>query len=374
MSDLRIISADSHVEEPSELFERVPEKYRNRAPRLEERNGGAYVIQEGQRPVRQDIAGSKLTEEDKRREFRGSMDVPNAFGRESGANIPIRLADIEEDGIHAEVIYPQGMFKIMASPDPSYQMAFARVYNDWYKEVFGEYSDEFAVSAVIPMLDIPSAVEEAQRVVKMGFRSLSVPVTMPSLPYNRPDYEPFWRAVEEMGVPVAFHVFTRGENQIPEDLGEEQSYGADLFYIALGMAEAMSPLAMLTSSGVLQKHPSLNFVLVECGIGWLSWLLNLMDELNEKRHMWHTPRLEMRPSEFFRRQGHITFGDDEIGLRNRDVTGVDCLMWGSDYPHDEGTFPHSREVIARIFKDLPEDETRKIVSENAAKLYGFSLN
>ncbi len=99
-----------------------------------------------------------------------------------------------------------------------------------------------------------------------------------------------------------------------------------------------------------------------------------MDEITHKRHMWHRPKLELLPSEFFKRQGYITFGDDVVGLRNRNLTGIDCLMWGSDYPHDEGTFPHSQEVIQRLFRDLPEGETRKIVGENAANLYGISLN
>ncbi len=370
--DLKIISADSHAEEPFYLHDRLPAEYRSRAPRAEERDGGVYMVQEGQRPVRQDIAGSKLTEEDKRREFRGGTEA-SGIGREAGTNIPLRLADLEEDGVEAEVIYPQGLFKICASPDPEYQLAFSQLYNDWYHEIFGEHGDKFAVSAVIPMIDIPTAIKEAERVVKMGYRSLSLPVSMP-LSYNRPDYEPFWKTVEEMEVPIGFHVLIRGEEPIPEDLGEENSYGADLLYMTLGMAEAMSPLVALTAGGVLQNHPNLKFVLVECGIGWLAWCLTAMDELNEKRHMWQTPKLEMEPSEYFKRQGHITFGDDVIGLRNRDVTGVDCLMWGSDYPHDEGTYPYSREVIARIFKDIPEDETRKIVGGNAARLYKFPLN
>ena len=82
----------------------------------------------------------------------------------------------------------------------------------------------------------------------------------------------------------------------------------------------------------------------------------------------------MLPSEYFKRQGYATFGDDSVGLLTREVMGVDSLMWGSDYPHDEGTFPHSMDVIDRTFKDLPGEETRKIVGENAAKLYGFPLD
>ena len=140
-----------------------------------------------------------------------------------------------------------------------------------------------------------------------------------------------------------------------------------------GMAAAMGPTIMLTAANILGRHPDLKFVLVESGVGWLAWVLQTLDELHYKRHMWEVPQLEMLPSEYFRRQGYATFGDDPVGLMTREVIGVDSLMWGSDYPHDEGTFPHSREVIDRIFKDLPEQETRKIVGENAAKLYRFSM-
>ena len=139
------------------------------------------------------------------------------------------------------------------------------------------------------------------------------------------------------------------------------------------MAAAMKPLCLLVASGVLQRHPGLRFVLVECGIGWLAWVLQTLDEMHEKRHMWIEPRLPDRPSDYFRRQGGATFGDDLVGLRMRDVTGVESLLWGSDYPHDEGTFPHSREVIERTFRDVPEEEKQMIVGGNAARIYGFSM-
>ena len=82
----------------------------------------------------------------------------------------------------------------------------------------------------------------------------------------------------------------------------------------------------------------------------------------------------MRPSEYFKRQGGLTFGDDLPALLNISLTGADCLLWGSDYPHDEGTFPYSQEVIERTFGGLSEGDKRKIVGENAARIYGFSLN
>ena len=275
------------------------------------------------------------------------------------------------------MIYPQAVFKIFASPDPDYQITLARLYNDWHYEVFGPRQDVFAVTAEIPMLDIGEAIAESRRVAKMGYKSLSVPCVMPTRPYNHPDYDPFWTAAEDLGIPLAFHVFTTGPSGAPIDQNgtdrHPQGVGESHLGSVLGMAAAMSPTIMLIMANILGRHPNLRFVLVESGVGWLAWVLETLDELHHKRHMWEVPKLEDLPSNYFKGHGFATFGEDRAGMLTREIIGVDCLMWGSDYPHDEGTFPHSQEVIDRVFEGIPEDEKRKIVRDNAAKLYGFSL-
>ena len=89
--------------------------------------------------------------------------------------------------------------------------------------------------------------------------------------------------------------------------------------------------------------------------------------------MWQIPKLELLPSEYFLRQGYVTFADDPVGLHNIEYTGVECMMWGSDYPHDEGTFPHSQDIIDETFQQLTKDQKRKIVCDNAARLYGIPV-
>jgi predicted TIM-barrel fold metal-dependent hydrolase len=141
--------------------------------------------------------------------------------------------------------------------------------------------------------------------------------------------------------------------------------------MAMSMVDGMSPVSLLVSGGVLMRHPKLKFVVVECGAGWLAWLLYVLDEQYGKKHMWVRPKLDLKPSEYFARQGHVTFSDDPMALRLLDFTGADKLMWGSDYPHDEGTFPHSQAVIERTFKGVPPALREKIVRGNAAALYGI---
>ena len=378
MADYMVISADSHANEPVELYERLPEEYRALAPREIIKDGHRYLRIEGSGDMPLD-APNPLSEEDMRRFFRDAekdqeLIASNPNDLAGGVDIPVRLSDLEDDGVSGEVIYPQGIFKSFASPDASYQRALTSLYNDWYHEIFGGHPDKFVASALLPMIDIQSAVEEARRVSRLGGRSFSVPISMPMLPYNFPDYDPFWDVAEETGVPVSFHVFTVGPTGQDRTGRIGGGPGQDLASEIVDMAHAMNPLTLLVASGALERHPGLKFVLVEGGVGWLAWVLQTMDEMQIKRHMWAEPKLNMKPSEYFHRQGYATFGDDQVGLMTRHVIGVENLMWGSDYPHDEGTFPHSREVIERTFEGIPEHEKLKIVGENAAKLYGFSSN
>ena len=378
MADYKVYSADSHASEPPELYDRLPQAHRHRAPRIETLGGNRWLTVEGVMVAVLD-APHPLTEREKRREGRGRQDAGFLTPRENGVDIPLRLADQDEDGVSGEVVYPNGMFQVFLAPNPEYQIAMARIINDYYIETLGAYPNRFVPSAVIPMADIDVAIAEAERAAKLGFRALSVPESMPTLPYHRPEYEPFWATVETLGLPLNFHVFTQGDCGVirPEDKplpdGLKGS-GEDLVTMVVGMAAAMGPLSMLVASGALERHPDLKFVLAECGIGWLAWFLYAMDDVTVSRDVWQEPRLAMKPSEYFKRQGHVTFGDDPVGLANRDFTGVDGLMWGSDYPHDEGTFPRSQEIIEETFRGIPEYEKRKMVGENAANLYGFALN
>lgn len=373
MSTYKIISSDSHLNEPLEIYQRLPASYRNRAPRLEILGGKRFIIVEGQ-PPRPLEAPNPLNEDDKQRYWRDESegDLGRVFHRAGGTDVDLRLRDQELDGIGAEVIYPHGTFNCFTSPDPGFQLAMARVCNDYYHEVFGAHPDRFVVSAIIPMHDIRGAIEEAKRVARLGFRSLSIPMHIPRLPYNMPDYEPFWATVAELGIPLALHIFTEAATS---DSTEpiRAAPGEDLAYEIVDQAAAMKPLCLFVASGILERHPALKFVLVECGIGWLAWVLQTLDQINEKRHMWIQPRLKLKPSEYFKRQGAATFADDEVGLANSNVTGVDCLLWGNDYPHDEGTFPHSRKVIERVFRNVSNEDRRKILHDNPARLYGFRV-
>ena len=156
---------------------------------------------------------------------------------------------------------------------------------------------------------------------------------------------------------------------------DEDKAGVDemLDTSVIGAAAGMSPIVEMTGSGALGKFPELRFVVTESEFGWLPWLLQFMDQMQSRRY--HNMRkLKLKASDYFRRQGAITFSDDAVGLNNVEFIGAECLMWGNDYPHDEGTFLRSRKPIAEIRARLSDGEANQVLCGNAARLYGFDLD
>ena len=360
-------SADSHVVEPLDLWvERLPQHLKARAPRIEEVDGRWVFVVEGTPPRKM---GGPATEEPGAKKTGAEKKEKVATGFRPGGSDPgLRAADLDEDGVWGEVLYPTiALFGYMI-PDPELRWATARAYNDWLAETFTAASTRFAGAAMIPIQEIDDAVAEIERVAGLGLRSVMLPMQPPAdAPYNHDRYDPVWAAAQSHAMPVSFHVGT-GANPVHERGGG----GAVINYVEVGLG-AQRTLAYLAASGVLERHPSLHVVMVECGAGWLSWLMERMDEAFEEHAGWVHPKLAEPPSFYVRRQGHVTFGNDAAGVVNRDFTGVEPLLWASDYPHPEGTWPHTQETLDRIFTGVDEESRRRITFDTTARLYGLEL-
>jgi predicted TIM-barrel fold metal-dependent hydrolase len=253
------------------------------------------------------------------------------------------------------------------TPDPELRLHSARAYNDWLAETFGASSNRFAGAAMIPLGDIDASVAEIERVANLGLRTIMLPISPPDgAPYNLEQYDPLWAAAQSHGLPVSFHVGT-GSNPVTE----RGAGGAVINYVEVGLG-APRALAYFAASGVLERFPELHVVMVECGAGWLAWLLERMDEAYEEHAVWVNPKLAEPPSFYVRRQGHVTFGNDAAGVVNRAFTGIEPLLWASDYPHPEGTWPHTQETLERIFADVDPAEREPITYDTTARLYGLT--
>jgi predicted TIM-barrel fold metal-dependent hydrolase len=358
-----MVSSDSHVNEPHDLWvTRIDTKYRDRLPRLEvDAQGVQWQVLEGMRRVR-------LREY----VFHGE----DLLRRSSGADPEQRLKDMARDGVDAEILFPNKGLGIWATPDADFSRAQCRVWNDWAWETFARYNDRMSPMAAIATGEVEPAIAEIERCAKLGFRGLALPVKPVFGPhdarhpnYNLAVYDPMWAAIQDTGLPITFHISTGTDPRAARAEG-----GAIVNLIVHSIVHAIEPVVNLCASGVFDRFPKLRFAAIECGIGWVAWTLQAMDEAYRKHHMWIAPKLKMLPSEYFRQHGYCSFQEDEVGIDDaRRYDLVDNFLWANDYPHQEGSWPHSSEAIERQMGSLSDAQRAKILGLNGAKLFGFEV-
>ncbi|MBT4487765.1 MAG: amidohydrolase [Rhodospirillaceae bacterium] len=358
-----MVSADTHANEPADLWQtRIEPKYRERVPhvRIDEK-GDRWSVTEGNRPTKIRIAAMVGQDQE-----RNSV----------GATIEGRAADHKRDGIDAEIIFPNKGLAMWATPDPELAMAGCRVWNDWAWEFYGPRNDTMSPMAALATGDLPGTLAEIERTAKMGFRGLTLPckpiygghdVDDPN--YNLPMYDPMWALIEETGLPITYHISTGRDPRASKGNG-----GAVINYVSHSLSPTIEPMANMCASGILERFPKLQFSLIECGIGWIPWALEAMDEAYRKHHFWVRPKLQGLPSEYFKQHGSAAFQEDPVGLALIEEFGLtDNVLWANDYPHHEGTWPHSAPAIERTMSGLSDATRAKVLGLNANRIFNFNL-
>jgi predicted TIM-barrel fold metal-dependent hydrolase len=369
-----IISADTHLGPPPTLIrDRIAPDYRDRIPRMErDEKGRMQTIIEGRPPMR--IVEDALTGEDQYRAKAGS-----SAGFDSDSNdLAKRMADLDLDGVDAELAFPNGpVLAAFWTTDPGLMQAQFRIYNDWAEELTRNHRRRMNVAACIATGDVDSAIQELQRVATQGYRVITLPckpvfgsADPKQLNYNQPAFDPFWAAIEEADLTITFHVSTGADPR-----GATGPGGAVINYAVHALSPTAEPVANLCTSGVLDRFPKLRFSIVEAGIGWVPWLLEAMDEGYRKHHMWAFPKLKHGlPSDYFRAHGGATFGEDRPGITLVEPLGLqDNFFWANDYPHHEGSFPYSAQAIERQMGNLKEETRVKLLGLNAARMFRFDV-
>ena len=168
-------------------------------------------------------------------------------------------------------------------------------------------------------------------------------------------------------MPVSLHAVT--------GMGpESQRPMADRYVRSIALLhEVQRSFTTLIFSGALDRFPRLRLVSGENEAGWLPFFLMKLDQIQDEYRYLYPTSLSMKASDYFRRQIYATFIDDMVGIGARQLIGVDNIMWSSDYPHTPSSWPNSRQVVERHFQGVPEDERRRIVRDNAVKLYDLHL-
>lgn len=378
--DYRVISADCHVDLiwlPPDLFtSNASAAMKDRMPFVTDsddgpvwvsRGGAAFGLQNGMGSAGRKYVPGQIHRADRMAEMGLYEDGRNGIRRLTDPHL--RVKDQDLDGIQAEVLYGiLGAAQRLDDPEAATEMM--RIYNEWLAEFCSTYPDRFAGVASIPNHDMKAAVAEIGRVAERGVaRGVEVSLTLEMKPLYDAYWNPLWEAASEAGLPVHFHTIG-GKKPDLESMPPLQARQAFAVFITSFQLNMASKVMELIYGGVFEAHPRLVVVIGESGIGWIPYVLEHMDL--EWEDQFKDLTLKMKPSEYWRRQCYATYQSDPVGLRLIDLLGEDTIMWGSDFPHPDGVWPDSHSFIERELANVPEPIRRKVICDNAARLYGFT--
>ncbi len=373
--DYPIVDADAHVNEPPDLWQsRVPARMRERAPKvLHTERGDVWSFDDGKRlrPL-----GLTATAGLSYLQFRAeglSYDTirPGSFDPAA------RLADLDADGIWAQILYPSVTLAGARtySDDRDLQLACVRAYNEWLVEFCAAGHGRLVGQTIIPTTGVADAVAELRWGLENGLRG-AVIAAYPNGSFDDPGEanDPFWDLAQEAGVPLGVHIGSFTESGLAPGKIEQSTIQ---FMAGAGASKAgaqtIPVAAQLVFSGVPQRFPRVRFLLVEANIGWIPTVLEQLDDMF-LRYRWFSgavQRMQETPSRIFHRNFWATFMVDTVGIELRHRMNQDHIMWSTDYPHTGSDWPNHRVTIERLFRGLPAADVKKMLHTNCKTLYGL---
>jgi len=365
----RLVDADAHINEPPDLWtSRLPLKYRDRAPHVEQfREGDAWVMEGAPAPINFGFNAAAGIERSKRSPWVRFEDI-----RRGGHDPVARLEEMDEDLVDAAVLYPTPRVSqlVIANDDPEFHLAMVEAYNDWLSEYCSYDPTRLGGMMLLPNRGVAAAIDEIGRVIE---RPGIVGVLMGCYPHGTLDLteedDPVWRAIVDAG--VALHIHVSLGNQLPRDMYapgviSENRVQGDLRFL-------QSPVRMMQflTAGVFDRVPDLNVVLAEVDAGWVPYLKEQVDNRFRRRAFGPAARRTRLPSDYIEEHFYYTYITDHFAVRNRHAIGVERIMWSSDFPHTGSDWPDSWRTIDADFADVPREERDLIIAGNAQRLYRF---
>jgi predicted TIM-barrel fold metal-dependent hydrolase len=366
-----VISVDDHVVEPPHTFVgRMPSKYADRAPRVEEKDGAHIWVYEGREIPNigfNAVVGRPVDEY-------GFEPVRFEQMRRGAWDIDARIADMNLSGIYASLCFPSalpgfaGQRLQLGIGDPDLALATVRAWNQWMLEDWcGKYPDRMIPSQLPYLLDPERGAEEIYRNAERGFKAVAFTegphqLGLPSL--HTGHWDPFLRACAETGTVVNLHIGSSGTSPGTADDAPPDVAGT-LFF-----GYAMFATVDWLFSRVAVRFPELKIVSSEGGIGWVPALLDRLDHMKRYSSMYGTwDGIELSPADVLRRNFWFCAVDDPSAFELRHRIGVENILLEQDYPHCDSTWPDTQAVICQEIGHLPHEDVTRIAWQNAAELY-----
>ncbi len=367
-----LISADSHIVEPPNCYlDFIEPKFRDSAPRLVHHEGhDRYVIPGMKRTVPLafiDGAGMKPSDRQKIIATKTFADVrPGAW------NPVARAADMDRDGIQAEIIYASLGMVLYTHPDQAYRVACMQAYNRWLESFCAGLPGRLFGLAQTAVTSVDDAIEDFRRAKERGFVGMMMAGDPVHADYDHPDYDALWQCAVDLDMPLCFHILTAKRGSMEQVFKGERGHHLNGF---MGIIRAIQDIVgLFTLGGVFERHPKLKLCCAEADAGWLPHYMYRMD------HACFTAKddgilngLSKLPSEYIKQNVWATFQDDWVAFKTIDLVNHKRLLWANDFPHTDSTWPDSQSLLAKHAAGLTEEQRHAVLRGNVIELFNLPL-
>lgn len=372
LSSVKVIDADQHVDPPFTFWkDYLPAHLRHMAPVTEEGDEHDWVVFEGRRrPVflLGALAGRASTD------FKNKGKVSELRDASTAA---ARLKEMDEDGIDAAVLFGGGP---LGTTNSELYVESFRAYNRWLADFCNDAPTRLKGVAYLPMRDVGETLGLLREAVKLGLRSVNIPAypqakddvgqaaaltgdQNSTRAYWHAEFDPLWKEIVDNDIAVTFHLGGRTNR-----FGSAEHFLPDHVMTKVAMAE---PVAIGIYGGLFDRFPGLRWGIIESGVGWMAWMAEYMENSWGKHRHWVGNTNKHNPSYYMDQNIWGSFLRDRIGIELRHKPGGRNIMWSSDFPHSETTYPNSRAIIAKDFAGIPIADVREIVGGRAARFFHF---
>lgn len=379
-----VFSCDAHIAEPPDLFEKAMPAHLAEFVIRSEVDGNMRITRIGEQVIlriwtdfhkhKTGATDAEFNAQTKQAEDRSCTDSRDNFvsdcavdtKRRGARDLSLREQDMDRDGVDAELVFPSLGLMLPRIADREAQREACRIYNDWAWDYCLPLGDRLIPAAMIPCIDFEDALAECQRTAAKGYAAFCLWEGLNN--YNDPRWDPIFAFAASQGIPLVFHT---GVGDI--NIRALKGPGGALYNYTRQMNDAVDVITQLVAGGVLDRNPGAHILFAEHSAGWLWGLAERMDEVYHGHAISIEPKLSRVPSQIVRDQVHCALQNDgNSSMAIRKGVGIDALLFATDYPHAEGTFPFSRQVVDKLMEQNPEVTTGELIEVlggNAARLF-----
>jgi len=350
-----LISSDSHWNITEDIFyDRAPADLKERMPRI-------WTDEEGRLCIgieHKNLLAGPIEE------------LLASFNRPGFYDLDARMADLDDDGVAMEIVYPQWLMFYLHHPDLEMREWLFRIYNEYLAEISERSNGRFHGMGIPTYWDSAKAPASIEHIKRIGLKGAMLPVNAGNSPagvkvnYATDDMDDMWAAAEDCHLPITYHI---GENPHLEGPG---GVGAGLLGTFVPFRRTLGDLIF---GGIFDRHPTLKVVFAEAGINWVPGALQDAEMILDSWGKFLDPKIQHRPTDYWHKHCYATFMADEVGLDLVDYIGRDRIMWATDYPHNEGSHGYTEKVVQNIVDRMGPSDAKKILGQTAIEVFDLQL-